>query len=61
MPDITDLAAVDQIAKSAERLIDVGIRVVAVDLVQVDPVGPSRRSESSTSRMIQRRELPRRF
>jgi len=49
----------DQVGEGAERLTDIGARVGAVDLVQVDPVGASRRSESSTSRMIQRRELPR--
>jgi hypothetical protein len=54
---------VDEVAECAERLLDGDGDgdVVAVDLVQVDPVVPSRRSESSTSRMIQRREAPRRL
>jgi hypothetical protein len=56
--DVADLTGADKVGEGAERLIDVGVRIVAVDLVKVDPV-PSRRSESSASRMIQRRELPR--
>jgi hypothetical protein len=39
MADVTDLARADQVGESAERLVDIGLRVRAVDLVQVDPVG----------------------
>src|SRR5207237_6042849 len=38
--DIADLAGVDKVGEGAEGLVDVGVRVVAVDLVKVDPVGP---------------------
>ena len=39
MADVADLALVYEVAQRAERLVDVGVRVRAVDLVQVDPVG----------------------
>jgi hypothetical protein len=52
MPDVADLSGPDQVRQGTERVVQVGIRVKSV---------PSRRSEFSTSRMIQRRELPRRF
>ena len=56
------LPCADEVGERAERLVDVGRRVLgAVDLVEVDPVGLSRRRLSSTSRMIQRRELPNSF
>ena len=41
-----------------QRLLDVGVEVGPVDLVQVDVVGLSRRRLLSTSRMIHSRELP---
>ena len=34
-----DLARVDEVGERAERLVDVGARIEAVDLVEVDPVG----------------------
>ena len=37
--DVADLALVDEVGQRAERLVDVGVRVGAVDLVEVDPVG----------------------
>ena len=40
MADVADLAGVDEVGEDAERLVDVDVRVVAVDLVKVDPVGP---------------------
>ncbi len=39
-PDIADLSLVDEVAESAEGLVEVGARFGAVDLVEVDPVGP---------------------
>ena len=38
MPEVADLPLVDQIGERAERLVDVGVRVGAVDLVEVDPI-----------------------
>ena len=37
--EVADLALVDEIAERAEGLVDVGGRIRAVDLVEVDPVG----------------------
>ena len=37
--DVADLALVDEVAERRQRLLDVGARVGAVDLVEVDPVG----------------------
>jgi hypothetical protein len=37
--DIADLALVDEVGQRAERLLDVGVRIGTVDLVEVDPVG----------------------
>ena len=37
--DVADLALLDEVGERAERLVDVGLRVGAVDLVEVDPVG----------------------
>jgi hypothetical protein len=37
--DVPDLAGVDQIAQGSQRLVDVGIGLGAVDLIEVDPVG----------------------
>ena len=37
--DVADLALVDEIGERAERLVDVGVRVGAMQLVEVDPVG----------------------
>ena len=37
--DVADLALVDQVGQRRQRLLDVGMRFGAVDLVQVDPVG----------------------
>src|ERR671910_705928 len=37
--DVADLALVDQVGERRERLFDVGSRLGAVDLVEVDPVG----------------------
>jgi len=37
--EVTDLALVDEVGERAERLVDVGARVGAVDLVEVDPIG----------------------
>jgi hypothetical protein len=37
--DVADLALADQVGEGAERLIDVGVRAWAMDLVEVDPVG----------------------
>jgi hypothetical protein len=34
-----DLSRVDEVAGRGEGLVDVGVRVGAVDLVEVDPVG----------------------
>ena len=36
--DVADLALVDEVAEGAQRLLDVGVRLGAVDLVEVDPV-----------------------
>jgi hypothetical protein len=36
--DVADLALVHQVGKPAERLLDVGVRIEAVDLVKVDPI-----------------------
>src|SRR6202011_4794468 len=38
-PDVANLSGVDQVTERRQRLVDVGIRLRAVDLVQVDPVG----------------------
>jgi hypothetical protein len=38
-PDGADLALADEVGERAERLLDVGVRGRAVDLVEVDPVG----------------------
>jgi hypothetical protein len=40
MPDVADLALADEVAERRERLLDVGVRMRPVDLVEVDPVGP---------------------
>ena len=37
--DGADLALADEVGQRAERLLDVGLRVGAVELVEVDPVG----------------------
>ena len=37
--DVADLALLDEVGQRAERLLDVDVRVGAVDLVEVDPVG----------------------
>ena len=37
--DVADLALVHEVGERAERLLDVGARIGAVDLVEVDPVG----------------------
>ena len=37
--DVADLALLDEVGQRAEGLVDVGVRVGAVDLVEVDPVG----------------------
>src|SRR3954447_12719179 len=37
--DVADLPLVDEVAQRAERLVDVGVRLGTVDLVEVDPVG----------------------
>ena len=37
--DVADLALADEVGEGAERLVDVGVRLGAVDLVEVDPVG----------------------
>ena len=39
MAEVADLALVHEIAQRAEGLVDVGVGVGAVDLVEVDPVG----------------------
>ena len=38
-PDVADLALLDEVGERAERLVDVGVRVGSVYLVEVDPVG----------------------
>jgi hypothetical protein len=38
--DVADLALLDEVGECAERLVDVGVEVGAVHLVEVDPVGP---------------------
>ena len=38
MAEVADLAPVDEIGERAEGLIDVGVGVRAVDLVEVDPI-----------------------
>jgi hypothetical protein len=38
-PETAHLAGVDQVAQRAERLIDIGVGLRAMDLVEVDPVG----------------------
>ena len=48
-----------QVGERAEGLLDVGVRAGPVHLVEVDVVGAEARSESSTARMIQRRDPPR--
>jgi hypothetical protein len=37
--EIADLAVGDEVGERCERFVDVGVRVGAVDLVEVDPVG----------------------
>ena len=37
--DVSNLALVDEVAQRPKRLLDVGVRIGAVDLVEVDPVG----------------------
>src|SRR3954454_5019510 len=37
--DVDDLALADEVAEDAERLVDVGVRPGAMDLVEVDPAG----------------------
>ena len=37
--DVADLALMDEVVEGAERLVDRGLRVVAVELVKVDVVG----------------------
>jgi hypothetical protein len=37
--EVADLALVDQVGECAEGLVEVGLGVPAVDLVEVDPVG----------------------
>jgi hypothetical protein len=37
--DVADLALAHEVAERRQRLVDVGARIRAVDLVQVDPVG----------------------
>src|SRR6202000_3255237 len=39
VPEVADLAVGDEVGERGERLVDVGVGVGAVDLVQVDPVG----------------------
>jgi len=38
--DRTHLAGADEVGQRAERLVDVGVHLGAVDLIEVDPVGP---------------------
>jgi hypothetical protein len=38
-PDVADLSGAHQVCERAERLIDVGVGLGTVDLVEVDPVG----------------------
>ncbi|MDT5057171.1 MAG: hypothetical protein QOF66_5537 [Mycobacterium sp.] len=54
-----DLALPLQICERGQRLLDIGVLIGAMDLVEVDPVGVQPAQAVSTSRMIQRRELPR--
>src|SRR5204863_551474 len=37
--DVADLALADEVGEGAEGLVDVGVGLGAVDLVEVDPVG----------------------
>jgi hypothetical protein len=37
--EVADLALMDEIGECAEGLVDVGVRIGAVDLVEVNPVG----------------------
>jgi hypothetical protein len=37
--DVADLALVDEVRQRAQRLLDVGVRLGTMDLVEVDPVG----------------------
>ena len=36
--EVADLALLDEVGERSERLVEIGVRVVAVDLVEVDPV-----------------------
>jgi hypothetical protein len=42
--DVADLALLNEVGERGEPLVDVGVRVGAVDLVQVDPVGDAART-----------------
>ena len=39
MAEVADLPGANQIGEGAEGFAEVGVRVVAVDLVEIDPVG----------------------
>ena len=60
-PEGPDLPGVHEVGQRADRLVQIGVGIGPVDLVQVDPVGARRRRLSSTARTIQRREAPRWF
>jgi hypothetical protein len=38
MSEVADRALVNEIAEHAERLVDIGVRIGAVDLVEIDPI-----------------------
>jgi hypothetical protein len=58
LADRADLALVNEVGEGAERLLDIGAGVNAVDVAEVDPVGVQSPQRASMARMIQRRELP---
>src|SRR5665811_538117 len=39
VPDVADLALMDEVAQRSERLVDIGLGIRAMDLIEVDPVG----------------------
>jgi len=57
---VADLALVNEVGEGGEGLLDRGVRLGPVNLVQVDVVSVQPTRELSTSR-IQRRELPQWF
>ena len=59
--DVARLARLDDIVQGLHRLLDRGLRIPAVDLVQVDVVEAERSSEASIEAMMCLRERPEPF